>query len=184
MGQNSRFKIYLKVIYNTLSFKKCPLNINENKKYEISGENMNIITKIGKCGWTGAICEKELENLKEHKWKIKILNTTQNKYIMVGIAPISFDFNSSLFNNCGWYFYCFNSTLYSGPPHNYSCKGTNLSKVNDEIIIIMNMNKRTLKFIINGEDKGDSYTDIPLDKPLFPSVYLIDINDSVEIIEC
>jgi len=46
------------------------------------------------------------------------------------------------------------------------------------------MEKRTLKFIINNEDKGDSYTNIPIDKPLFPAVCLTHINDSVEIIEC
>ena len=48
----------------------------------------------------------------------------------------------------------------------------------------MNMEKRTLKFIINNEDKGDSYTNIPIDKPLFPAVCLFHVNDSVEIIEC
>ena len=45
----------------------------------------------------------------------------------------------------------------------------------------MNMKKRTLKFIINNEDKGDSYTDIPIDKPIFPAICLCDQNDSVEI---
>ena len=45
----------------------------------------------------------------------------------------------------------------------------------------MNMKKRTLKFIINNEDKGDSYTDIPIDKPLFPAVLLYHKDDSVEI---
>ena len=48
----------------------------------------------------------------------------------------------------------------------------------------MNMNKRTLKFIINNEDKGDSYSNIPIDKPLFPAVFLYYTNNSVEIIEC
>ena len=48
----------------------------------------------------------------------------------------------------------------------------------------MNMEKGTLKFIINNKDEGDSYTNIPLDKPLFPAVFLYNINDSVEIIEC
>ena len=47
----------------------------------------------------------------------------------------------------------------------------------------MNMKKRTLKFIINNEDKGDSYTDIPIDKPIFPAVLLFNTNDSVEILE-
>ena len=145
---------------------------------------MNILTKTGTdCNWMGTICENELEKSKEHKWKIKILKT-QYKNIMVGVAPIDFDINSSDYSNCGWYFYCYNSTLYSGPPHKYYNKGTNLSKVNDEIIIVMNMNKRTLKFIINNEDKGESYTDIPIDKPLFPAICLYNINDSVEIIEC
>ena len=64
-----------------------------------------------------------------------------------------------------------------------SCSGTNLSKVNDEIIVVMNMKKRTLKFIINNEDKGDSYSNIPIDKPVYPAVCLYTINDSVEISE-
>ena len=130
----------------------------------------------------GTICENELEKSIEHKWKIKILKS-YDKSIMVGVAPIDFNINSSSYNNCGWYFYCLNSKLYSGKPHNYSDKETNLSKVNDEIIIVMNMNKRILKFIINNEDKGESYTDIPIDNPLVPAVCLYNINDSVEILE-
>ena len=55
--------------------------------------------------------------------------------------------------------------------------------VKDEVIMIMNMKKRTLKFIINNEDKGDSYIDIPIDKPLFPALFLYDKNDCVEINE-
>ena len=132
----------------------------------------------------GTICEYELDkSIEEHKWKIKILKTYQ-KAIMVGVAPIDFDIHSSIYN-CGWYFYIHNRYpyLYSGPPFNYSDKGTNLSKVNDEIVLVMNMKKRTLKFIINNEDKGDSYTDIPIDKPIFPAVLLNNTNDSVEILE-
>ena len=49
-------------------------NIKEDKKYIISGENINIITKAGKdYTWMGTICENELEKGKECKWKIKIL---------------------------------------------------------------------------------------------------------------
>ena len=47
----------------------------------------------------------------------------------------------------------------------------------------MNMKKRTLKFIINNEDKGDSYNNIPIDKPLFPAVFLYEKDDKVEISE-
>ena len=45
------------------------------------------------------------------------------------------------------------------------------------------MKKRTLKFIINNEDKGDSYINIPIDKPIFPAVCLYHKDDSVEISE-
>ena len=131
----------------------------------------------------GTICENELDkSIEEHKWKIKILKTYQ-KAIMIGVAPIDFDINSSNYSSCGWYYYCYNSCLYSGPPFNYGGNKTNLSKVNEEIIVVMNMKKRTLKFIINNEEKGDSYTNIPIDKPLFPAVLLYDQNDSVEISE-
>ena len=130
----------------------------------------------------GTICENKLEKV-ESRWKIKILKS-KNNYIMVGVAPIDFDINSSHHNNCGWYIYCINSKLYSGPPFNLCGKSTNLSKIKDEIILIMNLEKRTLRFIINNEDKGESYSNIPIDKPLFPAVCLYNINDSVEILEC
>ena len=166
---------------NIFKFRECPPNLNNNRIYTLSGDNKNILTKTGSQDWMGTICEYELDkSIEEHKWKIKILKT-QNKNIMVGVAPSDFDINSSSFSNCGWYFNCCDSTLYSGPPFNYNGRGTNLSKVNNEIIVVMNMKKRTLKFIINNEDKGESYTDIPMDKPIYPTVLLYNTNDSVEI---
>ena len=103
---------------------------------------------------------------------------------MVGVAPGDFDLNTSSFNNCGWYLYLRSLLLWSGPPHYYCSKETNFKKVKDEIVLVMDMNKRTLKFLINNEDKGDAYKDIPIEKKLFPTVILCDINDSVEIVEC
>ena len=105
---------------------------------------------------------------------------------MVGVAPIDFDINSSDHNSCGYYYYCYNSTLHSGSPYRYSGRNSGLSRINDddEIIIVMNIKKRTLKFIINNEDNGDSYTDVPIDKPIFPAVLLYNQNDSIEITEC
>ena len=132
----------------------------------------------------GAICENKLEKTKEYKWKIKILNFYLNlNNIKVGVAPVDFDINSSSYNY-GWYLDCSNSYLYSGSPQNYNGNSTNLSKVKDEITIILSMQKRTIKFIINNEDKGESFTNIPLDKQLTPAVFLYYTNDSVKIIEC
>ena len=156
--------------------------MKENRKYIVTGKDKNILTKIGNNESMGTICENELDkSVEEHKWKIKFLKT-KGKEINIGVAPIDFDILSTQqYSSCGWYLFCGNSTLYSGPPFKYYNKKTNLSKVNDEIVIVMNMKKRSLKFIINNEDKGDSYTDIPIDKPLFPAVLLYDKNDSVEI---
>ena len=58
-------------------FKKCPNNIKEERKYMITVENENIITKTGTYNrWAGTICEYQLENSKEEfKWKIKILKS-------------------------------------------------------------------------------------------------------------
>ena len=132
------------------------------------------------------ICEDKLDkSIDEHIWKIKILKT-KNYDIMIGIATIDFDINLASYEinkNYGWYYYYENGTLFSGPPHNYQNKGKNLKYKNNEITIIMNMKKRTLKFIIDNEDKGESYTDIPLDKQIVPSVLLFNTNDSVEIIK-
>ena len=105
---------------------------------------------------------------------------------MIGIATSDFDFNRVSYdtnNNFVWYYYCYNGTLWSGPPHNYQNKGINLKSRKNEVIVVMNMKKRSLKFIIEGEDKGDSYINIPLEKPIFPSVLLCSKDDTVEIID-
>ena len=169
-------------------FKKCPNNIKEERKFRVSGEKENILTKNGEdCVWTGTLCEDNFDEIKEYKYKIKILNS-RYKNIMVGVAPIDFDINSSLYSTHGWYLFCFygykNPPLFSGPPFNYEEKATNINKIKDEIIIVMNMKTRSLKFIIDNEDKGESYTNIPIEKPIFPAVLLFNQNDSIEISEC
>ena len=167
---------------NFFKFKQCPKNVKEDLKYEVSGEKNNIVSKTGTDGkWVCLISENKLEKNKIYKWKIKILKT-KNFHIDIGIAPIDYMNISQSYKN-GWYLYCNDFKLYSGPPHNYTQKNTNLKKEN-EIIVVMDMNKGTLKFMTNNEDKGDSYTDIPLDKSLFPSIIFYNKNDSVEIIDC
>ena len=173
------------IYFEEFSFRECPININQHRKFIVTGENKNILTKISTNNvWTGVICKDELvKPFEEHKWKIKILNT-YNNLIMVGLASSDFDiYSTEQFKTCGWYLNCSNSTLYSGPPFKYNNMPTNLSKVKNEVIVIMNLKKRALKFIINNEDKGDSYTNIPIDKPLFPAICLLNKDDSVEITE-
>lgn len=50
----------------------------------------------------------------------------------------------------------------------------------------MDMKKRTLKFIIDNEDKNDNdslYNNIPIEKPLFPTLLLYNENDSLVFLE-
>ena len=48
----------------------------------------------------------------------------------------------------------------------------------------MDMNKGTLKFVIDNEEKENAFENIPTDKPLFPSVLLFHKDDSIQITEC
>ena len=171
-----------KVHISNYTFRQPQPNLDNDKSYTLSGDDNNIITKTSPDSIMGVLCENELDVLiEEHKWKIKIIKSA-TKNIMVGIAPSDFDTNTSRYDNCGWYYYCYNSSLYSGPPFNHMGKNTDLNKIDNEIIVVMNMKRKSLKFIINGEDKGDSYTDIPLDKPIYPAVFLYNQNDSIEIV--
>ena len=179
-----KIKSFGNIYYYHLKFKTCPIYISESRLYSVTGENHNILTKTGTdLDYMGTICENQFEKDKIYRWKIKILKSKENN-INVGVAPIDFDIHSSNYKY-GWYLYIKELTLWSGPPHNYNGKPAKLNQVkNNEIILIMNMNKGSLKFIIDGEDKGDSYINIPLDKPLSPAVLLSNKNDSVEIVEC
>ena len=75
-------------IYNNYEFSDCSKDIDENMKYNISGKMNNIVTKTGKNKkWTRILCKNKLEKDKEHKWKVKILNSQFN-HIMIGISPV------------------------------------------------------------------------------------------------
>ena len=47
----------------------------------------------------------------------------------------------------------------------------------------MNIKNRTLKFIVNNKNINNFYSEIPIDKPLAPAVFLYNKDDSVEIID-
>ena len=52
--------------------------------------------------------------------------------------------------------------------------------IREEITVILNFEKKTLKFMKNNELIGQ-YNDIIIDKPLFPAVFLYNIDDTIEI---
>ena len=192
-------KIEAKKFCNNYTFnfplKKCSFFISEEKKFIILGEGENIITKTGtNFNWTGTISNNKIDFSKkeEYIFKFKILNT-EFYNIMLGVATMDSNFNKASFEDnkankiFGWYYSLSNGYLFSREPQNYSYKNIGLdSRVKElNMIIKTDIKKKyaNLKFIINDEDKGDSYTKIPLDKPISPSILLFHTNDSVEILE-
>ena len=89
---------------------------------------------------------------------------------------------------CGWYIYCYSSTLRYGPPQNYKKKKYGPKKGNGEYVhtgdsvgVVVDMAKGELLFVVKGVNVGVAYEGIPLDKPLVPCVVLANNGDSVGI---
>ena len=163
------------------NFIKTKIVLNNLYDYQLSGNDNNIITKIGKAGYRGTLILNELEKNKEYTWKIKLLNSIDNFHFYVGVASSDFDMNNLY--HCGWYLYLYSLTLDSGPPHNYSSKEIKANYPTREIVLIMNMKERTLKFLIDNLDYDISYSNIPIDKPLYPAVFMYYTKDSIQFIK-
>ena len=174
---------YFGNIYEYKNFIKNPISLNNLEDYKLSGENNDIITRIGSEGYRGTLILDNLEKDKEYKWKIKLLNSRDNYHFEIGVASSDFDINQS-YQDCGWYYYVYSSCLDSGPPHNYSGKVINYSRAKSEITVIMNMPQRTLKFLIDDVYRGECFNDIPVDKPLYPAIFMYYNGDSLQFIKC
>ena len=112
-----------------------------------------------------------------------IINASQPYNILVGVVNNEFDVNNSSYYNNGLFICLCCNQLYSGAPQNIKNKKINLDSLDgDEIILIMNMKKGSLKVRIDSNEE-EIYKEIPTDKPLFPAVFLKYQNDSVEILD-
>ena len=126
-----RIKDFGKINFNNFRFIECPEKISYSREYKVSGEDRNIITKTGENHeWMGTICENELDKSKECIWKIKVLKSEDMK-IMVGIAPKDFEIDSSMYNDCGWYYSLSDNSLY-GEPKNDLKKGEKKGRKSDK----------------------------------------------------
>ena len=164
------------------AFKECPKEIEENKKYIVSGIDNNILTKVGKNCWTGIICKNPFERNKRHIYKIKILEShKESNSIIIGVAPENFDIKKSTYTDCGWYLCCCCGHLFSGGPHNYKDKKiSNKFNLKSKVItLIMDMKLGSFKYAIDSDKPIEIYSKLPIDKPLFPVVFLKYKDDKV-----
>ena len=81
-------------------------------------------------------------------------------------------------------FYLYSNSLYSGPPYNYNGKRKKAKSAKEEITLIMNMKEQILKFLLDNRDFNICYNDIPIDKPLYPAIFMYYQNDSLQFIKC
>ena len=70
---------------------------------------------------------------------------------------------------CGWYIYCYSSTLRYGPPQNYKKKKYGPKKGNGEYVhtgdsagVVMDTAKGELSFVLNGMNLDVVYEGVPL----------------------
>ena len=175
------------------AWKECPDYVSKDMKYSVDEENPRIASfDGGNWGYSCTIIGNPALPLnKVTSWSIKILKTKgkDGLGIHVGVAPSGIN-QAEDDNNfkCGWYFACWSSGLYSGPPHNFRNKVYGPRKkdgqyvhTGDSIDVVMDTANGGLSFVVNGVNLGVAYEGIPLDKPLMPCVLIKWQGDSVEL---
>ena len=166
------------------TWKECPDNVKKEMKYSIDKKNP-MSAKIVSDGWCTIIGSTPIPLGKVTSWGIRItrhlLKSAFGADTYIGVAPFDIDQNEKdNHKKCGWYFHCYSSSLYSGPPHNYEGKeyGPKIEEkgkranLGNGIGVVMNASKGGLSFVLNGVNQGVAYDGIPLDKPLVPCVIL------------
>ena len=156
--------------FETSGWKECPDNVDENRKYSVDKKNPRVATNItdgyDDCTITG---NTPLPPNKATSWSIKILKSLMyNGYcIYIGVAPSDIDQNEDdNYDNCGWYFNCYYSQLFSGPPHNYCGKSYGPRKGKgwgdyvhngDSVGIVMDTTKGELSYVLDGVNFGVAF---------------------------
>lgn len=162
------------------------------KRYTLS-KDKRVITLVTRHEEAN-ICGNTLIPLdKVTTWSIKVLKSRKSKVrgIYVGVARFGFEERKYIDPySCEWWgICCYDSTLWSGPPHNYSRKTYGPKKKRgqyvhdgDSVGVVMDTTKGDLSFVLDGVNYGIAYEGISLDKPLVPYVHLNYYGDSIELV--
>ena len=101
------------------------------------------------------------------KWRIKIENFKTNRYKaspFIGVIEDEerylYRYQDSAFWNEIGYQFCGGNGLLCGMNHFSADCGYKFNKINDVIEMILDLNKFTIKFIINGIDHGTAFENI------------------------
>ena len=179
-------------LFSKSVWKESPYILNSFHTYQLNLFNSRVATNSYDLMGT-VIGDTALPPNQVTLWSIKILKSRKNNgsCIYIGVAPFDIRQDSIIefLDKDGWYFHCYDSTLCSGPPHNYKDKEYGQRKeegqytrTGDSVGVVMDTAKGDLSFVLNGVNLGVAYEGIPLDKPLVPCVLLENKGDSVELI--
>lgn len=164
----------------------------ENAEYEVDETDPCIASFHGN-EWAVITGSAAFPSNKVTPFSVKVLKSEEDDgdRIYVGIVPFEMSQHpTNDWKNNGWYFYCFTSSLWSGPPHKYRSspygprrEDGKYVRTGDTIGVVVDMEKGNLSFSLNGADLGVAFEGIPLDKPLVPCAVLWCYGDSVQLIK-
>ena len=167
-------------------WKVCP---DEKRKYSVDEMNTRKANDYGYCTIIG---NTPLPHNKVTSWNTKILKPRNNNgsNIFIGVALSNINQNEDYnYEKCGWYLYCFDSALFSGPPHKYKYKEYGTRKRNgkyvhtgDSVGVVVDTTEGEISFVVNGVNIGVAFDEILLDEPLVFCVVLVCPDDSMELI--
>lgn len=158
------------------------------RMYELLGRGT--VRKLGENGYTTTVtAAATLPPNVNLTWDVTVKKAHQNKGkgVYVGVAPYDVDPNESNQKSCGWYMYCFNQTLWSGPPFGYRSRrfeGTTGSSFQGEVRLFFNSKRRPATLSVklkNSPTLHLAYKNIPMDKPLVPAVVIEYVDTVVSI---
>lgn len=145
-------------------WKGCPEKADMSRRYSTE-ESARIATKISSSGNCTVVGNVSLPPNKIVAWNVKLLRSyCYGGNVWVGVAPSGVDQNNDNSIRNGWFFHCGDSTLDSGPPHNYARRKYALDrgvKTGDAVGVVMDTIKGELSFILNGVNYGVAYKRIP-----------------------
>ena len=173
-------------------WKECPESTIWCCKYEVNNDNPKIAKSLYQDHYSTIIGNSLIPPDKVSSWGIKILKSKGNDGfgILIGVAPADIDQgDDNNYKKCGWYLHCHDFTFCSGPPHNCDGKVYGPRKKigkyvrnKDTVGVVMDVMKGELSFVMNKENLGVAYDEIPTDKPLVPCAILWNPGDCVELV--
>jgi hypothetical protein len=196
LGNRIAKKISSLYQWDTIVFGTHEVSLPQNQK-DVDGNEEQIVGEDG-------LLSSVLDGI--HRRKVQILSS-HHSYIMIGVAPPSKFPTKYMYREylkVGWYLLCSNTTLYEGgsipmekgtypkhpqpetteEDHNSTTeREQSVPKIGQgqTVEVVLDLHRRELSFVVDGENKGVAFNNIDVDLPLSLCIHLRDPNDAVKL---